>query len=119
MIIDEFKESLATYERMLQEREFHPLALLNVVDRRLAEISNHIAICHRFLAEQRALAHAAFWSGTRRTHFAKAEQAEQTLEQVIVVQGEFYSFRWSVLRSVAVLIEKSNGASDLADGVFC
>ncbi len=101
MILDEFRDSIAIYDEMLRERERDPLTMLNIVDKRLADISNHIAVCHRVISEQRALAQAAFFGGTRKEHLDKAERAGQTLEQVIAIQSDFFEFRHKVLQHVA------------------
>lgn len=101
MIVDEFRDSIAIYDEMLRNRERDPLSMLNIVDKRLADISNHIAVCHRVLAEQRSLAHGAFLGSTRKRHLDKAEQAGQILEQVIAVQSDLFDFRHKVLSQVA------------------
>ena len=101
MIVDEFRDSIAIYDEMLRNRERDPLSMLNIVDKRLADISNHIAVCHRVLAEQRSLAHGAFLGSTRKRHLGKAEQAGQILEQVIAVQSDLFDFRHKVLSQVA------------------
>ena len=77
--------------------------MLNIVDERLADISNHIAVCHRVIAEQRGLASVSFFGGARK-HLAKAEQAGETLEQVIAVQSDFFVFRHKVLSRVAAYL---------------
>ena len=101
MILDEFRDSIAIYDEMLREGERDPLDMLNIVDKRLADISNHIAVCHRVIAEQRGLAQNAFLGGTRNRHLDKAEQAGRALEQVIAVQSDLFDFRHKVLRRVA------------------
>ncbi len=101
MILDEFRDSIAIYDEMLGEGSRDPLDMLNIVDKRLADISNHIAVCHRVLAEQRGLAQSAFLGGTRKRHLDKAEQAGQALEQVIAIQSDLFDFRHKVLRRVA------------------
>ncbi len=101
MILDEFRDSIAIYDEMLGEEERDPLDMLNIVDKRLADISNHIAVCHRVIAEQRGLAQSAFLGGTRKRHLDKAEQAGYALEQVISIQSDLFDFRHKVLRRVA------------------
>ncbi|QHG85651.1 hypothetical protein ACCQ13_00195 [Xanthomonas sp. NCPPB 1638] len=101
MIVDEFRDSIGIYDEMLRSGERDPLSMLNIVDKRLADISNHIAVCHRVLAEQRSLAHGAFLGSTRKRHVDKAEQAGQVLEQVIAVQSDLFDFRHKVLSQVA------------------
>lgn len=101
MILDEFRNSIVIYDEMLQEGARDPLTMLNIVDKRLADISNHIAVCHRVIAEQRAYAQTAFLGGTRKRHLDKADEAGQTLEQVIVIQSDFFEFRHKVLCRVA------------------
>ncbi len=101
MITDEFRDSIAIYDEMLRELQCDPLDMLNIVDKRLADISNHIAVCHRVLAEQRGLAHSAFLGGTRKRHLDKAEQAGLLLDQVIAIQSDLFEFRYKVLRRVA------------------
>ncbi|MGY0617908.1 hypothetical protein [Lysobacter sp. A378] len=101
MILDEFRDSISIYDKMLRERSRDPLDMLNIVDKRLADISNHIAVCHRVLAEQRGLAQNAFFGSTRKKHLDKADQAGQTLEHVIEVQTDLFDFRYKVLCRVA------------------
>ena len=43
MIVDEFRDSIAIYNEMLQEHH-DPFDMLNIVDKRFAAISNHITI---------------------------------------------------------------------------
>ena len=104
MIVDEFRDSITIYDEMLRDGERDPLTMLNIVDKRLADISNHIAVCHRILAEQRGLANGAFLGGTRKRHLAKAEQAGEVLEQVIAVQSDLFEFRHKVLSCVAAYL---------------
>ena len=104
MILDEFRESISIYDEMLREGNRNSLDMLNIVDKRLADISNHIAVCHRVVAEQRGLAQNSFWGGTRKQHLDKAEKAGQTLEQVISIQCDFFDFRYKVLQRVAEFI---------------
>jgi len=99
MIVDEFRDSIDIYNEMLEEGR-HPLQLLNLVDKRLADISNHIAICNRVIGEQRAYAQNALLPGSRKRHIEKAEQAGQTLDTVIDVQRDMFEFRAKVLSRV-------------------
>lgn len=96
MIVDEFRDSIAIYDEMLRRGERDPLTMLNIVDKRLAEISNHIAMCHRVVAEHRGLANSAFLNSTRRRHLINVDQAGETLKQVIAVQSELFELRRKV-----------------------
>ena len=101
MILDEFRDSIVIYEEMLGENRRDPMDLLNIVDKRLADISNHIAICHRVIAEHRASAQSAFLGSTRKRHLDQADQAGQTLDSVIAVQADMFDFRYKVLCRLA------------------
>jgi hypothetical protein len=104
MIVDEFRDSIAIYDGMLRDGQRDPLTMLNIVDKRLADISNHITVCHRVLAEQRGLANGAFLGSTRKRHLDKVAQACEALEQVIAVQAEIFEFRHKVLSRVAAYL---------------
>jgi hypothetical protein len=99
MILDEFRAAKEIYEEMLQERSDLP-NLLNIVDKKLAHISNHIAVCHRVIAENRAAASSltAFLPGTKAKHLQAAERACVTLDQTIQLQDQFFDFRYKVLK---------------------
>jgi hypothetical protein len=101
MIIDEFRDSIAIYAEMLREEGRSPIDMLNIVDKRLADISNHIAVCHRVIAEERGIASAAFLGSTRNRHLAKAEGASHMLEKAIAVQADMFDFRYEVLSRIA------------------
>lgn len=99
MILDDFRNAKEIYEEMLQERKDLP-NLLNIVDKKLAEISNHVAVCHRVIAENRVGASSltALLGGTRAKHMQAAERAAATLDETIQLQAEFFEFRYRVLR---------------------
>jgi hypothetical protein len=102
MITDELHSAIAVYREMLAESSHHPLELLNAVDRQLANTSNHIAVCHRVVAEHRVLAQSlvAHLSGARRSHLRKEESAGKTLDEMIMVQEELFDLRQQILQSV-------------------
>ena len=99
MILDDFRTAMKIYEEMLGEGHDLP-DLLNIVDKKLAEISNHIAVCHRVIAENRSGANSltALLGGTRQKQLQAAERAGATLDEIIQLQAEFFDFRYKVLK---------------------
>lgn len=110
MILDEFRQSIATYSDMIRDGH-DPIDLLNIVDKRIADISNHIAVCHRVIAEQRGLANNLLFWLARGKHLDKAASAARTLDETIELQQEFFSFRHKVLRLVADRLSNQSGRS--------
>lgn len=99
--IDEFRESIATYAGMLGAGDRDPWALLNIVDERLAQLSNHIAACHAAVSRNSALAGQGFLQWHRDKHLAEARGASDAVAQAIEVQKDLFALRHNVLAQMA------------------
>ena len=113
MSVEEFRQSIILYREMIEEGH-DPLDLLNTVDSRLADISNHIAVCHRVLAEQRCLLNLSIFPAARRKHSSKIDSAGAALDQVIAFQDELFHLRLKVLRLVADRFGYQSGRSPMS-----
>lgn len=84
MIVDEFRSSLQLYKELIEKREVDT-RLLASMDRRLCDISNHIAVCHRVLAEKRSEAKTiiAILSLRESKLLQEAERTGEILGEVI------------------------------------
>lgn len=109
MIIDEFRADTELYKRLLAEGSCEPHRLLNIVDKRLAQISNHIAVCHRNIAERRAYAARAWLGGSR--HLAEVAKASDILDQTIEAQNALFEVRGNVLEQIAATIHSAQRRS--------
>lgn len=98
MIVDEFRYSLEFFKELIEKREIDA-SLLASMDRRLCDISNHIAVCHRVVAEKRSEAKTiiAIFSLRESKLLQEAERAGETLNEVIELQSQFLSARAEVL----------------------
>lgn len=99
--VDEFRESIAIYAEMLRAADRDPWALLNIVDERLAQLSNHIAACHAAASRHSALAGQGFLQWHREKHLAEARSASDAVAQGIEVQKDLFALRHKVLADMA------------------
>lgn len=98
MIIDGFRSSLQAYCATIEEGAVDTM-LLASMDRKLCDIANHIAFCHRNYAEKRAEANTlmAFLSLRRHRLIRDAERADEMLEQTLEIQDQLMALRAGVL----------------------
>jgi len=99
--VDEFRDSIAIYTEMFLGEERDPWTMLNILDERLAQISNYIAACHGAIAKHHALAGQGFLQWHREKHLADAQLAWETVVQSVEVQANLFSLRQKVLGHIA------------------
>lgn len=109
MVVDEFRASIDLYRRLLAEESFSAYTLLNMVDKRLAQLSNHIAVIHRNIAERRAYAASAWFGGSG--HLAEVAKASDILDQTIEVQDMLFEVRGNVLEQIAAEVQAAQERS--------
>lgn len=98
MIVDGFRSSLRAYCITIEEGAVDPL-LLASMDRKLCDVANHLAFCHRNYVEKRAAANSLLAIMTlRRKHLAReAAQADRMVEETLEIQDQLMALRASVL----------------------
>jgi hypothetical protein len=99
VIVDEFRSSLALYEQWLGTGEYPLPTLLHMVQCKLTDISNHVAVCHRNLAEHRCYAQLSLF-GTRKGQLEKADRVGAVLEQVEEIQRQFLDLQFQILKGL-------------------
>ncbi len=114
--LDEIRNYRASTRKLLTEGE-DPLSVMVTVDSRLVQVSNHVAICHRVLAENRANLLFSMFS-KREKILASIDRASRALEELDEIQYELVDVKWlcvemlrselqGLKRSVNQLLEKS------------
>lgn len=98
MIVDGFRSSLQSYCITIEEGEVDTL-LLASMDRKLCDVANHIAFCHRNYVEKRAEANSipAILTLRRNQLVQEAERADRMLEETLEIQDQLMALRASVL----------------------
>jgi hypothetical protein len=98
MIVDGFRSSLQAYCSRIEDGAVDTL-LLASMDRKLCDVANHIAFCHRNYAEKRAEANSllAFLSLRRDRLIRDAKRADEMLEQTLEIQDQLMALRAGVL----------------------
>ncbi len=98
MIVDGFRSSLQAYCTTIEEGAVDTM-LLASMDRKLCDVANHIAFCHRNYAEKRAEANTlmAFLSLRRGRLIREAKRADEMLEQTLEIQDQLMALRAGVL----------------------
>lgn len=98
MIVDGFRASLRHYCATIEAGEIDAL-LLASMDRKLCDVANHIAFCHRLYAEKRAEASSlrSILLFRRRRLEGEAARADGMLEQALEIQDQLIALRASVL----------------------
>ena len=99
--VEEYRDSVAIYTEMFRNGERDPWMMLNIVDERLAQISNCIASCHGAIAKHNALAGQGFLQWHREKHLADARDVSDTLADVFGVQEALFVLRGEVLGHIA------------------
>ena len=98
MIVDGFRSSLQAYCITMEEGAVDTL-LLASMDRKLCDIANHIAFCHRNYVEKRAEANSmlALLTLRRNRLIRDAKRADAMLEETLEIQDQLMALRASVL----------------------
>jgi hypothetical protein len=98
MIVDGFRSSLQAYCSRIEEGAVDTL-LLASMDRKLCDVANHIAFCHRNYAEKRAEANSlvAFFTLRKSSLARDAVRADEMLEQTLEIQDQLMALRAGVL----------------------
>lgn len=98
MIVDGFRSSLQAYCTTIEEGEVDTM-LLASIDRKLCDVANHIAFCHRNYVEKRTEANAllALLMLRRDRLIRDAIRADEMLEQTLEIQDQLMALRASVL----------------------
>lgn len=98
MIVDGFRSSLRAYCVMIEEGAVDTL-LLASMDRKLCDVANHLAFCHRNYVEKRAEANSLFALMTLRRNrlIRDAKRADEMLEETLEIQDQLMALRASVL----------------------
>ncbi|HEX5363733.1 MAG TPA: hypothetical protein VFW59_05655 [Gallionella sp.] len=121
MIVDGFRSSLKFYAELIEDGEVDALLLISM-DRKLCDVANHIAVCHRIYTERRFEAKTIFSiMSLRRTSLIQdSDRADKMLEETLEIQDKLLALRASVL---VRLFERSNHrhrnepiARELAEG---
>ncbi len=101
MIINEFRNSLEFFEKWRYE-DGVDLSLLCGIEKKLCDISNHISVCHRIIAEKRSEAKSilAVLMLKQGNLISDANEALDILEQVISIQSDFLSLKMQVLNEL-------------------
>lgn len=99
--VEEFRDSIAIYAEMLRAGDRDPWTMLNIVDERLAQLSNHIAASHAAACQHSALAGQGFLQWHREKHLAEAQVASDAVSQAIEVQQHLFALRHQVLTEMA------------------
>lgn len=76
-----------------------PFSVALAVDSRLVEVSNHVAICHRVIAESRATLRHSFFPAREKLQDTIA-QAGAVLEEMEALQGELVDVKGLCLRMI-------------------
>jgi hypothetical protein len=111
MIVDGFRSSLKFYARLIEDGEIDALLLISM-DRKLCDVANHIAVCHRIYTERRFEAKTIFSIvSLRRTRLVQeSDRADKMLEETLEVQDKLLALRASVL--VRLLERSGHGRGD-------
>lgn len=98
MIVDGFRSSLQAYSTTLEEGAVDTL-LLTSMDRKLCDVANHIAFCHRNYVEKRAEANSllALLTLRRSRLIREAARADEMLEETLEIQDQLMALRATVL----------------------
>lgn len=98
MIVDGFRSSLRAYCITIEEGAVDTL-LLASMDRKLCDVANHIAFCHRNYAEKRAEANSLLALVTLRKGrlVREAAEADRMLEETLEIQDQLMELRAGVL----------------------
>ncbi|OGS83495.1 MAG: hypothetical protein A2061_06120 [Gallionellales bacterium GWA2_59_43] len=98
MIVDGFHASLQAYCVTIEEGAVDTL-LLASMDRKLCDVANHIAFCHRNFVEKRSAANTLWAILTLRRNrlIRDAKRADEILEETLEIQDQLMALRSSVL----------------------
>jgi hypothetical protein len=98
MIVDGFRSSLRAYCVTIEDGVVDTL-LLASMDRKLCDVANHLAFCHRNYVEKRVEANSLLALMTlRRKRLAhEAAQADRMVEETLEIQDQLIALRTSVL----------------------
>ncbi|MCK9200526.1 MAG: hypothetical protein M0P59_08975 [Gallionella sp.] len=98
MIVDGFRSSLRAYYITIEEGAVDTL-LLASMDRKLCDVVNHIAFCHRNYVEKRVEANSlsALLTLRRNRLIRDAKRADEMLEETLEIQDQLMALRASVL----------------------
>jgi len=101
MITKEFRQSLDMFDAWLIE-EGASFDILHNVEKTLLKISNHIAVCHRVIAETRVESKALIptITGASRQLLLESERAGSTLEDLIALQSDCLDFKVRLMRKL-------------------
>ena len=98
MIVDGFRSSLQAYCTTIEEGAVDTM-LLASIDRKLCDVANHIAFCHRNYVEKRAEANTllALLTLRRNSLMQDAKRADEMLEETLEIQDQLMALRAGVL----------------------
>jgi len=98
MIVDGFRTSLQAYYTTIEEGAVDTM-LLASMDRKLCDVANHLAFCHRNYVEKRAEANSllALMMLRRNRLIQDAKRVDEMLEETLEIQDQLMALRASVL----------------------
>jgi len=88
-----------TTTRQLLDEGMDPFSVALAVDSRLVEVANHVAICHRVIAEARATLRHSFFPDRGKLQ-ASIDQAAAVLEEMEALQSELIDVKGLSLRMI-------------------
>ena len=98
--LEEIREYRISTRKLLNDEDYDLFRVIGVTDSRLADIANHVSVCHRCLAEYRAKLDWCFFSGRRELE-SKIKHAGNTLDEVLEIQRELIDVRQTALAELA------------------
>lgn len=98
MIVDGFRSSLQSYSEAIAQGAIDA-GLLASMDRKLCDVANHIAFCHRNYVEKMAEANTlTAWVSGRRAHLLReAARVDVMLEATLELQDQLIALRSELL----------------------
>lgn len=98
MIVDGFRTSLQAYCKTIEEGAVDSL-LLASMDRKLCDVANHVAFCHRNYVEKKAEAGSllAILMLRRNRLIQDAVRVDRMLEETLEIQDQLVALRADVL----------------------
>lgn len=98
MIVDGFRSSLQAYCATIDGGVVDTM-LLASMDRKLCDVANHIAFCHRNYIEKRTEANSlsALLTLRRNRLIRDAKRADEMLEETLEIQDQLMALRAGVL----------------------
>lgn len=87
----------STRQMLVEGRD--PFSVLAAADSRLVEVANHVAICHRVIAEARAELRCAFFPNRTKLQ-GKIHTASEVLEEMEALQHELIDVKGDCLSQI-------------------